>query len=151
MQARGFILIAVCVLTLAAGTSVVLRAEPQEEQSKADLEKELQRLLHERVATAESAVEAMQAAFKAQTVTLDVLIDAANKLVEARLAVATTPAQEIDLLNEHLQLMQGIEKRTKALYDIGARGGEIRNYLAAKIERQSAQIALIQARLKVNR
>jgi hypothetical protein len=135
-------------LTLVAGAAVASAAEPQEDESKAALEKQLQKLLHERVATAELAVVAMQAAYEAQTVALFDFLDGANKLVEARLAVAATREQEIDALEKHLKLMQTIEQNLKALYDLGSRGGEAKEYAAAQRERQSAQIALIKARLK---
>ena len=151
MQARGLILVAVCLLTLTAGTSVVSGADLQKDQSNADLEKQLQQLLHERVTTAERAVVAVQAAFEAETVTLFPMLDAVNKLAEASLAVATTTAQEIEALEKNLERMQSIEQMTKVLYETGTRGGEAMEYAAAKRERQSAEIALIKARLKAKR
>lgn len=150
MQVRGFILVVVCALSLAAA-STLSGANGQEEEGKAALEKRLQELLKERVKTAERATAAMKAAFEAQTVVLYHFLDAANKLVEARLAVATTPAQEIDALEKHLELLQKIEQKIRELYDIGTRGGEANELAAAQRERQSADIALTQARLKTNR
>ncbi|MEX0675740.1 MAG: hypothetical protein WD063_01615 [Pirellulales bacterium] len=150
MQVRGFILVVVCALSLAAA-STLSGANGQEDQGKAALEKRLQELLKERVKTAERARDAMQASFEAETVTLINLVDATNKLVEARLAVATTPAQEIDALEKHLELMQNTERKIKVRYDIGTRGGEAKEYATAQRERQSAEIALTQARLKTKR
>jgi hypothetical protein len=151
MTIRGIIAAAVCALLLAGGVSALSGAGTEQGDSKAALEKQLQELLEDRVKSAERAVEAFQAAFEAQTCTLDVFIEAANKLVEARLAVATTPAQEIAALEKHLERMQAIEQKILVLYKIGARGGEAKEYAMAKRERQSAEIALIEARLKSSR
>jgi len=148
MNARGFILVVVCAFSLSAGATVLSATDVLESQKKPALEKRLAELLDERVITAERAWDALQAAFKAQTVTRDVLIDAANKLVEARLAVATTPAQELDALEKHLDVMRNTEKKIEMLYKIGTRGGEAKEYATAQRERQSAEIAYIQALLK---
>jgi len=112
------------------------------------LEKRLKELLDERVITAEQAKDALQAAFEAQTVTLFDLVNAANRLKEARLAVASTPAQELDALEKHLDLLRSTEAMIKALYDAGTRGGEAKEYTTVRRERESAEIAYIKARLK---
>lgn len=151
MLARTFLLLLACVLTFPMGATVALCAAPQEDESKAELEKQLQRLLHERVATAERGKDAVQAAFEAETVTLDVLVEATNKLLDARLAIAATPAEEIDALEKRLESMQEIEQKIKVLYQFGIRGGEAKEYATMQRERQTAQIALIRARLKAMR
>jgi hypothetical protein len=145
MNVRGFV---ICALLLAAGTSVALRGAPQENPAKTDLEKLLQQLLQERVKTAERATDSLQAAFDAQAVTLDMLVEAVNKLCKARLEIATTPAEEIDALEKRFKHMTEIEHKVETLYKIGARGGEEKEYTMAKRERESAQIDLIRARLK---
>lgn len=148
MKSRGFILVAACALLLAAGATVLSAANVLEDQKTAALEKRLNKLLDERVITAERAKDALVAAFEAQTTTLFDFMDAANKLREARLAAAKTPAQELDALEKHLDLMRNVEQKIKVLYDIGTRGGEIKEYSTAQRERQSAEIAYIQALLK---
>jgi hypothetical protein len=75
-------------------------------------------------------------------------VEAANKLCKAQLEIATTPAEEIDALESRFKRMGEIEKKLEVLYRIGARGGEEKEYTTAKRERESAQIALLRARLK---
>jgi len=151
MLARAFMLILACVLTFAMGAPIALCAEPQDGESKAELEKQLQKLLLERVVTAERARDSLQAAFDAETVTLDTLIEGINKLLKARLAVAATPAEKIDALEERVRSMQENEQRIKILFELGTRGGETREYAMIQRELQTAQIALIRARLKAMR
>jgi outer membrane protein TolC len=148
MRARRFILVVVCALSLAGGVCVLSGAGANQDQTTAALEEQLQELLHERVKTAQRAMDATQAAFEAQTVTLLGVVEAANKLVEAKLAIATTGAQRIEALEQHLQRAQQTEQKIEVLYKVGARGGEAKEHATAKRERQSAEIALIQAQLK---
>ena len=148
MKARGFILVVVFALSLAAGVTALSAAEVLESQKNPALEKRLNKLLDERVITAERAKDALLAAFEAQTTTLIDLVAALNKLKEARLAAAKTPAQELDALEKHLDVMRNTENKIKVLYNIGTRGGEAKEYSTAQRERQSAEIAYIQALLK---
>lgn len=148
MQARGFIPATACLLVLVAGIPAAWAGDLQENQDKAELEKQLQQLVHERVETAQLAKDAIQAAFDAGTIVVFDLLDAVNELAEARLAVAKTPAERIDALEKHVKQMKAIEEKVLALYRAGARGGEVKEYFSAKRERQSAEIALLKARLE---
>jgi hypothetical protein len=148
MNLRSFVLGALCVSLVVCGVSVLSGADEDVGQSKAALENRLQELLKERVTTAERAVEATQAAFEAATVTLDVLIDCVNKLAEAELAVAATHAEKLAALEKRVASLLRIEEKIQALFNIGGRGGEAKDYAMAQRERQSAEIALIEARLK---
>jgi hypothetical protein len=148
MNLRSFVLGALCVSLVVCGVSVLLGADEDVGQSKAALENRLQELLKERVTTAERAVDATQAAFGAQTITLDVLLDCVNKLADAELAVAGTDAEKFAALEKRVALLLATEEKIQVLFNVGGRGGEAKEYAMAQRERQSAEIALIQARLK---
>jgi outer membrane protein TolC len=105
-------------------------------------------MLYKRVETAQLCFDATQAAYQAETVTVDQLITAMNNLVDAKLAVARTPQEEIAALEEHVKNTQNLEQKIKQLYDVGSRGGEADVYALAKFTRETAQISLLKARLK---
>ena len=147
MKSCQAFLFGVCALSLLATGAVAGAAEAKAPERPADLVEQLQRLRHQRVATAERAVDALQAAFEAETVTIFPLFEAIDKLLEARLDVATTPAEEIDALEKRLQSVRLIEQKIKVLYEIGTRGGEIKEYSTAKRERETAEIELLKARI----
>jgi hypothetical protein len=139
-----------CAFALLAVAATATPALAQEKPDQAQLENELQKLLHERVETANVAKDAVQAAYDAATVTLPYLIDTLNKLRDARLAVAATPAEEIDVLEDHLKRMQQTEQKVAVLHREGLRGGEAKDYFTVKRERETAQIDLLRARLKAS-
>ena len=78
-------------------------------------------------------------------------MSAEEKLVEAQVAAAATPAEELAALTRHLTRMEQIEQRIRRLYDLGAKGGEANSYALAKLERQNAEIAILKARIKAKR
>jgi outer membrane protein TolC len=149
MTTRTLAIAAACLTILLVGLGIGRAAEAGDDNAR--LKDELMGLLKERVESAQTAMDAVQAAFDAETVTFDVLLDAMNKLVEAEVAAATTPKEEIAALQRHVDRTKQFEKKVKALFDLGTRGGEAKEYYSAKRERQSAEIALLQARLRVQR
>jgi len=153
MNVRGFTVVVVATLLLATDTTVALRGAPHEDQANADLEKQLHELLQERVTTAERALDAMQAAFEAATVTTFDYLDAVNQLTEARLSAAKSPAQKLAALERRVERMRKTERTVELLYQGATSDGAVtaKDYFTVKRERQSAEIALIDARIKANR
>ena len=108
---------------------------------------ERDRLLAERVATAKYELMVVRAAFEAETVTLDLVFEAAEKLAVAEAAMLNTPEAMIAVRQRHLERARQTEAKIEALFNVGARGGEAEKYAAAKLVRQSAEIALIRQQL----
>jgi hypothetical protein len=148
MKLRRVFAVSVCLVSLASVTTLLSGAKNDDEANAGPLQLQLQELLKERALTAQRAREATQAAFDAETTTLDVLTLALNQANKAELALARTPAEEVAALTKHLALMRDLETRIEALFNQGTRGGEASQFYHAKRERQSAEIALIKARLK---
>jgi hypothetical protein len=147
MNRVSFILGALCLLLVICGAAMLSRAGEDADTNQGPVEKRLAELLKERVTTAERAADATQAAFEAATVTLDVLIDAVNKLGQARFDAATSNAGRLEALEKQVDQLRKIEERILALYRIGARGGEAKDHAMAKRELQSAEIALLKLQL----
>ncbi len=97
------------------------------------------------------SVEANERSYAAGTNLLTTLLFAHQQLVDARLAVATTPTERIQALDEHLRSLKRIEKNIAALFEAGMRGGEADAYAIVKCERETAELALLEAKLKVAR
>jgi len=138
-------------LAILIGGSVVWAKVRDADAAKADAQSHLQVLLTERADSAAKAYDAMNAAFEAENVTLDTLIDAANKLVAAELAVATKPEATIAAWQRHVDRMRDREQKIKALYDLGSRGGEVKEYFSIKREHENAQISLLEAKMRAER
>ena len=79
---------------------------------------------------------------------LEAVIDAVNKRAEARLAVAASDAERTEALRARVDFLQKMEGVIEAKYKEGRGGGEIAKYSVVLRERQSAEIALIQATLR---
>lgn len=142
MRLRHTVLASLGLLTL--GAAMVAWAH----QPGDDLQRPLQELLAARVESAELCAEAMQASYEAdQVVVSDVLVSLTN-LRDAKLAVAQSPKEQVKVLTEHLAKVEKLEHRLKALNELTVRGGETNWYTLAKVERQTAEIALLQARIK---
>jgi beta-lactamase regulating signal transducer with metallopeptidase domain len=106
-----------------------------------------EKLLADRVKTAQSQFSAVEAAYHADTVTFDLLLAASADLTTAQLAVAKTDAAKIDVLRENLKRIGKIESQIELLYTAGSRGGEAEKYAAVQFCHQTAEIALIQQQL----
>jgi hypothetical protein len=109
------------------------------------LESKLKQLLAQRVDSARQARIAVQAAFEAGSITIDVLLWANDAVYKAELAAADAPeeriAAHIKRVQNFGQLLNGVE----SLYNVGARGGEAEKYAAVKYCLETAQIALVDA------
>jgi hypothetical protein len=114
----------------------------------AALEKKLQLLLEERVATANRGVEANQAAYDSGTVTLDVLIKSRSDLAEARLAVAKGADERRAAIRELYQGYLQMEDSIAKLYKTGSRGGEANSMAMITVARQTAEIQLLEEQLR---
>src|SRR5690242_14237957 len=73
MKVPTFFAVAACLVSVAGATLLHGAADDQTNASKAALEQQLNETLKTRAESAQRACEAMQAAFEAETVTLDTL------------------------------------------------------------------------------
>jgi hypothetical protein len=141
------------VLTILAslgllGTVVIVLGASKAGESKAVLEQRLNEMRKARVQSAKAALAAAQAAFDAQSVTVDVFVEVTRNLVDAELDLATTPEQEIASWERYVKVMKQSEDANKKLLEIGVKGGEPLRYYTVKQERERAEIALLKARIK---
>ena len=131
-----------------AGAAILYGATIEVDSSKTELEQQLKDALTTRAESAQSAFDAMEASFDAETVTFSDLADATRALAEAQLALATKPEEVIAALEGHVERAKRQEDKLKELFEAGRRGGEATVYYSAKRERESAEISLLKARLK---
>jgi type II secretory pathway pseudopilin PulG len=150
MAPRRFLMV-VAGLVSVVGATLLYAAAEQADTSKAALEQQLKEVLKSRAESARAALSSMQAAFEAETVTFSDLADASKKLAEAEVGMAMKPEEEIVALGEYLERTKQAEHKIKLLYVVGTKGGEAKEYHAAKRERESAEILLLQARIKAMR
>lgn len=113
-----------------------------------ELEKKLQTLLQDRVATAEFGVKTNQAAYDVGAVTLDQLIQSRKDLAEARYAVAKTAPEREAALAVIVQGCRQVEEKVAALYKTASRGGEHNQLAMATLARQTAEIRLLEEQLR---
>jgi hypothetical protein len=157
MKMRQLLAFVACLPVGAAVLYGASKAPPKPEVSagisgtsspdRASLEDELNAALKARENWAEQALEASQAAYDSGTITLDMLIDSANELVTAELAVASTRIQKLAALEKHVERIASMEQKIAALYTSGSRGGEAVQYRLINRELADAKIMLIEARL----
>ncbi len=151
MKMRQLLAVAVCLASVTGAALLYGAAQKDASPSKAMLEQELKATLKMRVQTAQLALEAMQAAFEAETVTLDVLMDASLKLAEAQVAVASKPEEEIAALQNCVERAKQTEANIKKLFEVGTKGGAAKDYYSAKRERESAEVAVLKAQIQAKR
>ncbi len=143
----------VLVLALFAclpGASLLRAGDTIETQDDnvAQLEERLTQAQRKRVLVAQRAFEAANAAYASGHITLDVLLDAVEKRAEAHLAAATTPDQRVSACEERLKAAGQIESKIEALFRTGSRGGEAVTYTMAQRARLSAEIELLEEKLR---
>jgi hypothetical protein len=112
------------------------------------MEKQLKQLLQERFEAAEVAFQATTAAYEAETVTLAELSNSRMKLYEAELALAKSPKEELATLNRLVERAKQTEKKVRFLFEAGEGGGQRKDYESAKRDRLTAEIMLLQARIR---
>jgi hypothetical protein len=144
MLTRSKFAAALVLVGLALATSLAAKPDAKE---RANLEARLEKLRADRVESARKACEAYRAAFEAETVSLlDVLV-AFDAQLDAELDAAKTPDEAIAARKQYVLRVRQAEEKIKALYDVGARGGEAEKYAKVKSCREAAEIALIKAQL----
>lgn len=147
MRTRRLLLAAAGLIPLAGAAAVLLGAAKDQEPGRAQLQLQLQSLLEERVKTAQLCVESTQAAYEAETVTLDELLAAFENRKEAKSAVAASQAAIVEALQEHVDGTGNTLKKIFQLYKAGAHGGEVNKWTQSKYAHQTAQIELLRAQL----
>ena len=150
MKTQKSLAVAVCLAFIAAATLVSGAATEQADPLRAALEEQRNDMLKTRAETAHAAYEAMKAAYEAETVTFDTYADALRKLSEAEVALATKPDEEIAALQKNVERTRAVEAKLKALYEKGVRGGEAKEYFSAKRDRETAEIMLLDARIRTH-
>jgi hypothetical protein len=142
-QSLGLFLILVLVLTGCGKSASVSAADAPE--GPQTLEMRLRQLQVSRVQTARKSRDATLAAFQADTVTLGDLMTATHGLLTAELGVAKTPGQRVAAHKRHVEDLRQCEQKIEALFRVGARGGEAEKYATARFNRETAEIALVEA------
>jgi hypothetical protein len=148
MGPRELLALAGCLASIAGATFLYGAAQDEADASNAALELQLKEMLKARSESALAAYEAMEAAFLGNMVTFDTLADAARKLAEAEVAIATKPERVIAALVRNVERTKAWEDRIKEQADAGVRGGEDKDYFSAKRDRESAEIMLLNARIQ---
>lgn len=148
MKSRRYLPLAFAAALSLAGAPLLWAADVAHDRKVAEIEKELQKLRSDRVTTTLLEVDAQRAAYDTGTVTLDQLLDAYEHLVEDRLALAATSQERITALEEFLNHSRDTEQKIEGLYKTGSRGGEANSYARAKRARQTAEIKLLEEKLR---
>ncbi|HTM53608.1 MAG TPA: M56 family metallopeptidase [Pirellulales bacterium] len=96
------------------------------------------------VEQAERAFEATQAAYEAETTTLEAVYGWSLRWMRAAQNAAQTPKQKSEAAPAHLDRMRNVQKKVHLLYVAGSRGGEAKdeaaaNYYVAEAERIVAE------------
>jgi hypothetical protein len=133
----------VLALLLFTGCGRGVSAADNEDNRQA-LENKLKQLVADRVESAKMTQMAVQAAFEAETVTMDLLVWATNAQFKADLAAAPTVDERIAAHAKRLQGFRLLFEKIKSLWEVGARGGESEKYSSAKYCMEDAEIALIE-------
>jgi hypothetical protein len=139
-------LLPVTVLAI-LGASVGISNLAAEDDSELELQQRLRKLLVERVDIARQCAEASQASYEAGTLVLSDMLRSFGDWRDAELAVASTRAEEIKVLENHLDRVAQAARKIEALWNQGSKGGSAEEYGQARFERISAEIALLRARM----
>jgi hypothetical protein len=151
MSCSRLVLLTCGVLVSLAGFSLLWAADSSGRQDIAELEKTLAALRNDRVETAALALAANQAAFEAGSLKLDVLLETARRLAEARLAAAGDATERIKACEEYLALARLNETMMDARLKEGFGGVTVADAADAKYLRQSVEIMLTEERLTAAR
>jgi hypothetical protein len=128
------------LIALSVSTAVVIAGVGTENQ--------LKELFQQHLETAKRNVEATEAAYVTGACSLSELIGAEKALRDARLDTASTPAERIVVLEDHLKTISNLEQQIERLYRIAGKGGEAERFWRAKLEREGAQIDLFRETLR---
>ena len=147
MKFRWSLIVVACLLSVTCA-ALLYGAAKEADATREALELQLQDALRSRAESAQSAFDAIEASYLAETVTYSDLAEATVKLAEAELALATKPKEKVVAWERHVERAKKQETMLKELFEAGGRGGEASVYYPAKRERESAEISLLKARLK---
>jgi len=148
MTNRQWLACGVCGLTIICATA--LNDAPAAADSRAELEAELKDLLKQRLESAEFAWSESRASYDLGTITLEPVIEAAQKLAAAQLALLVKPAEELEILGKLVERLKELEEQVKKTLEGPQRGGELRNYHTVRRERLSAEVSLLNAKLNAS-
>ena len=148
MSTRRLLSMVLCFVSLVSSTNILTADDKQDDTSIHLLEEQLKALLEERLQSAHLCLQATQAAFDAETVTLGELLGAMNKFMDAELSMVTKPEHQFDIMDRHAIRLKGLETKVELLYRVGTKGVEAKEYSRVKRERESAEIAVLKARIK---
>jgi hypothetical protein len=140
------------VLAIAIACVVKVGFLPSAGANEADVPKEgnpaqLNKLRTERVETLREHVKATRAAHDTDTVPLENLLTANQELLDAELELAATRQERLAIYEKTVDHTKQLETKIKALFDVGARGGEAEKYFHSKAARLRVEIALERERL----
>ncbi len=90
---------------------------------------------------------AVSAAYKFNTITLDRYLASNDDLLEAELAMAKSDEERLAAHDRHVKNDKAIEEKIEFLYNRGERGGEANKYAAANYCLQTAEIELLRQQL----
>jgi hypothetical protein len=106
----------------------------------------LQTLLAERQAAARTELRTRHEQFLAGRGTLDILVGASERLLEAERDLYPTRKDQVAAWKRHVRLLEDVEKTVKDIYDAGR--ASLADYSQAKFARLNAEIGLERAQEK---
>ncbi|HEX4146539.1 MAG TPA: hypothetical protein VHY91_23765 [Pirellulales bacterium] len=135
--------LALILILLAAGCTERAALAVEKTGDRQQLETRVKQLRADRVTVAKQARMAYLAAFQADTVTLDDVIWAIDALWKAEFDVAKTVDQRIAAHVKRIEYLWQLQTQIKALFDVGARGGEAEKMARIEYCLTDAEITLI--------
>ena len=139
---KPIVLVSLIAAALLAATGGILaRAEPEKRDNR------LIALQKERLAAAKAMHDVRLANWKAESITIDKLVESSHEIMKARLPLAKTRLERLAAYGDHLDWLRKDEKRRAALHEAGEPGGEADALQKARINRLKIKIAMERERL----
>lgn len=136
--------ISTCALTTAPLRTAGTTSAPVDLKRQDVTAEKLKELLRERLSTASEELKARQAEYEGGRGTLDAYLGTLQRWLKARLELAATKEERDTARREHLELLQGLEKVTRLLFEAG-RVAHV-HCLQVKYARLDAEIEILRAR-----
>jgi hypothetical protein len=135
------------IACIVIGLSLLVAIVPAVADPEKPLTQQLSELKKQRLKTAYRVNSNYQSAFEAGTITIDQLMDARRKVKDAELAVATSAEAELEALTAYVRHLKGLHSH---LYppDKAKRSGERHDYPELQLEIETAEIGLLEFRLR---
>ena len=146
LRATAVLLVLAIACVAKFGSSLTAGANEADRPQEGSLV-QLTKLRIERVEALREHVKATKAAYDTDSVPLEQLLTANLEQLEAELDVVTARAERVAVFEKMLEQAAHLEAKVKALYLIGAKGGEAEKYFHAKATRLAMEIRLEQERL----